>query len=123
MQPIPLQKQNQDGNAFDYNYATPYVQNFTLSMTRDLSRTLNLDVRYIGTRGLKLAGQYNLNIPDVFYNPALFDALERTRRGEDVELFDYADDVETAFRLLETGLTKYYLEPDKELPAIAKSRV
>jgi len=54
-----------------------------------------------------------------------FDAL--VRHGmiaeEDVELFDYADDVETAFRLLETGLTKYYLEPDKELPAIAKSRV
>src|SRR5438876_557511 len=45
-----------------------------------------------------------------------FDAL--VRHGmiaeEDVELFDYADDVETAFRLLETGLTKYYLEPDKE---------
>jgi hypothetical protein len=41
-------KQNQDGNAFDYNYATPYVQNFTLSVTRDLSRTVNLDVRYIG---------------------------------------------------------------------------
>jgi uncharacterized protein (TIGR00730 family) len=54
-----------------------------------------------------------------------FDAL--VRHGmiaeEDVELFDYADDVDTAFRLLETGLTKYYLEPDKELPAIAKSRV
>ena len=43
----------------------------------------------------------------------------------DIDYLDatYADDVETAFRLLETGLTKYYLEPDKELPAIAKSRV
>jgi uncharacterized protein (TIGR00730 family) len=42
---------------------------------------------------------------------------------EDLSLFEYADDVETAFKLLETGLTKYYLEPDKELPAIARSRV
>jgi uncharacterized protein (TIGR00730 family) len=54
-----------------------------------------------------------------------FDAL--VRHGmiseSDLELFSYADDVDTAFRLLETGLTKYYLEPDKELPAIAKSRV
>ena len=33
------------------------------------------------------------------------------------------DDVDTAMNLLETGLTKYYLEPDKETPAIAKSRV
>jgi hypothetical protein len=49
---------------------------------------VEVDVRYIGTRGLKLNGNYNLNVPNVFYNPVLFDALERTRRGENVELFD-----------------------------------
>jgi hypothetical protein len=85
---IPLTKPAQDGNAFDTNYVAPYVQNFTLSVTRDIARNLNLDVRYIGTRGLKLNGVYNLNAPDVFYNPTLFDALERTRRGEDVLLLD-----------------------------------
>src|SRR5271170_6929525 len=42
---------------------------------------------------------------------------------EDLKLFSFADDVESAFRLLETGLTKYYLEPDRDVPAIAKSRV
>ncbi|MBV8842929.1 MAG: TIGR00730 family Rossman fold protein [Bryobacterales bacterium] len=42
---------------------------------------------------------------------------------EDLALFEFADDVDTAFKLLEAGLTKYYLEPDKEVPAIAKSRV
>jgi hypothetical protein len=42
---------------------------------------------------------------------------------QDLELFDFADDVDTAFKMLETGLTKYYLEPDKEVPAIARSRV
>jgi uncharacterized protein (TIGR00730 family) len=42
---------------------------------------------------------------------------------EDLNLFDFADDVDTAFRLLESGLTKYYVEPDQELPAIARSRV
>jgi len=36
---------------------------------------------------------------------------------------NFADDVDSAFKLLETGLTKYYLEPDKETPSIAKSRV
>src|SRR5207244_660512 len=66
----------------------PYVQNFTLSVTRDISRKVSLDVRYIGTKGLKLNGNYNLNQPDVFYNPTLFDAIERTRKGEDVALFD-----------------------------------
>lgn len=88
LQPIPVQKQNQAGAAFDYNYATPYVQNFTLSVTREVRRNLSVDVRYIGTRGLKLNGNFNLNVPNVFYNPRLFDSLERTRRGEDVLLFD-----------------------------------
>ena len=42
---------------------------------------------------------------------------------QDLGLFEFADDVEMAFQLLESGLTKYYLEPDKEVPAIAKSRI
>jgi len=54
-----------------------------------------------------------------------FDAL--LRHGmiskEDLQLLSFADDVDAAMTLLETGLTKYYLEPDKEVPAIAKSRV
>lgn len=41
----------------------------------------------------------------------------------DLELLSFADDVDTAFHLLETGLTKYYIEQDKDAPAIAKSRV
>jgi hypothetical protein len=88
MQPIPLLKVNQNAAAFDPHYYTPYIQNLTLSITRELSRNLTLDVRYIGTRGTGLTGFFDLNAPDVFYNPALFDALERTRRGEDVALFD-----------------------------------
>jgi uncharacterized protein (TIGR00730 family) len=54
-----------------------------------------------------------------------FDAL--LRHGmiaeRDLELFQFADDVETAFQILEAGLTKHYLTPDTEVPAIAKSRV
>jgi uncharacterized protein (TIGR00730 family) len=54
-----------------------------------------------------------------------FDAL--VKHGmiaeQDLELLSFADDVDTAFGLLEKGLTKYYLEPDKETPEIAKSRV
>ena len=54
-----------------------------------------------------------------------FDAL--VRHGvidkKDLELFQFADDVDTAFKLLQDGLTKFYLEPETELPVIAKSRV
>jgi len=88
MQPVPLLKMSQSINAFDYNFKTPYIQNYTLSVTRDITRNLNLDVRYVATRGIGLLGIINLNVPNVFYNPALFDALEKTRRGEDVALFD-----------------------------------
>lgn len=55
-----------------------------------------------------------------------FEALARYGMiGEDdLELFEFADDVETAFHKLSTGLTRYYLEPDKETaPDIAKSQV
>jgi len=68
-----------------------------------------------------------------FWNEVLnFQAL--VRHGmiseQDLRLFDYADDPETAMRILREGLTKYYLEPaetlpeaEQETPAIAKSRI
>jgi len=59
-----------------------------------------------------------------------FDALVRygTIAKHDLDLFQYADDPQTALRILKEGLTKYYLEPqqplpeqEQETPAIAKS--
>jgi hypothetical protein len=46
---------------------------------------------------------------------------------EDLNLFEFADDPATALRILQEGLTKYYLAPDarqeERTPAIARSRV
>jgi hypothetical protein len=49
---------------------------------------------------------------------------------KDLDLFQYADDPETAMRLLQEGLTQLYLQPaaplspgERETPAIAQSRV
>jgi predicted Rossmann-fold nucleotide-binding protein len=62
-----------------------------------------------------------------------FDAL--VKHGmispEDLELFHYSDDVDSAFDKLRDGLTALYLEPasprhlpkEEESPAIAQSRV
>jgi hypothetical protein len=88
LQPIPLTKQNQAIYAFDPNYKTPYIQNFTLSVTHELTRNVTLDFRYIGTRGLKLDGSMDLNAPNVFYNSKLFNAFETARRGGDDPIFD-----------------------------------
>ena len=54
-----------------------------------------------------------------------FDALARYGMISpvDLSLFDFADDVDTAFGLLETGLTRHYGQREQELPGIAKSRV
>ncbi len=61
-----------------------------------------------------------------------FDALVKygTIGEEDLQLFQYADDPQTALNILREGLTKYYLQPEQplpeqehETPAIAKSVV
>jgi hypothetical protein len=42
---------------------------------------------------------------------------------EDLDLFQYADDPESAFRILTDGLIRYHITPETpETPAIAKSR-
>ena len=53
-----------------------------------------------------------------------FEALVRhgTISPEDLELFEFADDTDTAFRILQEGLMKHHLQPEPETPAIAKSR-
>jgi uncharacterized protein (TIGR00730 family) len=54
-----------------------------------------------------------------------FDAL--VRHGmiaeKDMELFSFADDVDSAFSQLEADLTRHYIKPDTQTPEIAKSRV
>jgi uncharacterized protein (TIGR00730 family) len=54
-----------------------------------------------------------------------FEALVRHGMiaAEDLNLFQFADDVETAFQELKAGMTKYYLQDDQEVPGIAKSQV
>ncbi|MDP9113189.1 MAG: TIGR00730 family Rossman fold protein [Acidobacteriota bacterium] len=54
-----------------------------------------------------------------------FEALVRHGMiaADDLNLFEFADDVDTAFKILQTGLTKYYLQDEQEVPGIAKSQV
>jgi len=84
---IPITQRSQATAIYDENYSTPYVQNFTLGVTRALTSKVTLDVRYIGTRGVKLAGSYNLNDAEIRRN-GLFDALLLTRAGGNAPVFD-----------------------------------
>jgi hypothetical protein len=74
-------------NFFAPNYASPYVQTFTLGITRSLPGNMLLDVKYLGTRGVKLHSSINYNEPD-FQNNGLLQALNITRAGGNAPLFD-----------------------------------
>lgn len=84
---FPITERSQNLTIFAPDYTTPYVQTFTLGVTRALTSGLTLDVRYIGTRGTKLHSTMNLNEADFRHN-GLLQALEITRRGGDAAMFD-----------------------------------
>jgi hypothetical protein len=79
---IPVTDRTATMNAFDPNFATPYIQNVTLSVTRTLSSKLTLDLRYIGTLSRKLPGNIDLNAVN-FRSNGLKQAFDKARRGDD----------------------------------------
>ena len=67
--------------------SAPYVQNLTLSVTRNLTSKLTLDLRYIGTLSRKLYGNMDLNAPNFLYN-GLKEAFDAARSGGESPLLD-----------------------------------
>src|SRR5678809_741392 len=53
----------------------------TLSVTRQVNKALTVDVRYTGTLGRRQDAGTNLNMPNVYHNPELLQALMDTRAG------------------------------------------
>jgi hypothetical protein len=84
----PVYARGASFTAYDPTLSNPYVQNLTLSITRNLSRNQTLDVRYTGTLARKQIGGMDLNTSTVMYNPELFNALKVTRAGGNDPLFD-----------------------------------
>jgi hypothetical protein len=84
---LPLTDHSTAQNFFAPNYVSPYVQTFTLGVTRSLPGNLILDVKYLGTRGVKLHSSINYNEPD-FRNNGLLQALAVTRSGGNAAMFD-----------------------------------
>jgi hypothetical protein len=84
---VPITERSQSLAIFAPDYTTPYVQTFTLGVTRSLVSNLTLDVRYVATRGVKLHSTFNLNDAD-FRNNGVLQALEITRAGGNAPMFD-----------------------------------
>jgi hypothetical protein len=85
---VPIFSRSVGQNGVDLSFATPYTQNFTLSVTRNVRQNVTVDVRYIGTQAKKQMGNFNLNEVNVFRNKELFDAFEAARRGGESPLLD-----------------------------------
>ncbi|HYR86722.1 MAG TPA: TonB-dependent receptor [Terriglobia bacterium] len=87
MQQISIRDRSQSIQAYDPNTITPYVQNFTLALTRTITPKLVAEVKYVGTLGLKQYQNMNLNVPNFLFN-GLKDAFDAVRAGGESTLLD-----------------------------------
>jgi hypothetical protein len=85
---VPIYARSASTTAYAPGFVSPYTENVTLSVTRSINRSTTVDVRYVGTLARKQSGSFDLNTNTVLYNPELFDALERARRGENPVVLD-----------------------------------
>src|SRR3989442_11811574 len=85
--PVPVTERTQTLNGWDSNIVSPYIQNWSLSIQRELVSNLTLDVRYIGSKGTKLYGGIPLNHAEIFESGILH-AFKTPRTGRDAPRFD-----------------------------------
>ena len=67
-----------DLSIFDPHLQVPYVQTFTASVARRLSKDISVELRYAGTRHLQDWAEFNFNEPDIIENGF----LEEFRRAQ-----------------------------------------
>src|SRR5215475_15881890 len=83
MQGVPIYDRQQQIYIPSATVRNPYAENITLSVTRSISSSLTLDLRYIGTLGRR---QWNVafdtNVPNFLYN-GLKEAFDAARIGDD----------------------------------------
>jgi hypothetical protein len=87
MEPILITDRTVSLTAFDSHMVTPYVQNMTLALTRNLGSNLTLDARYIGTTTRKLYGTIPINSANFLFN-GLKEAFDAARNGGESALLD-----------------------------------
>ncbi|MCL2877904.1 MAG: TonB-dependent receptor [Acidobacteria bacterium] len=87
----PIVKRDQSLQLYDPNIRSPYIQNLTMSLTRQVGRNVTVDVRYIGTltrKGVDSAGMgLNLNTVNLI-NSGLMAELIKVRQGGQSEVLN-----------------------------------
>lgn len=88
LEPFPLTNpRTLTMNIYEQKRESPYVQNFNLSIQRELANNLILDMSYVGSKATKLYGRLPLNAVKTRDNQFL-DAFNVTRAGGNHPLFD-----------------------------------
>ena len=82
MTPVPVTDRTQNLSVYDPNFVSPYIQNLTLALTRNVGSKLTVDVRYIGTLTRKNVSTQNINLPNFLTN-GLLEAFDAARMGDD----------------------------------------
>jgi hypothetical protein len=81
-------QRNLSATAYAPGYQDPRTENYTFSVSTNLTRTSSLALSYAGTLGRNRPTGINVNMPNVYHNPELLEALTVTRAGGDHPLFD-----------------------------------
>jgi hypothetical protein len=69
------------------NLKTPYIQNWNVSLGREIVKSVVVDVRYVGSKGTKLYRGTNIDEINIFEN-GILDAFRVTDAGGNAALFD-----------------------------------
>ena len=68
MSTVPIDDRTQTLRLYDSGLVTPYVQNWNVSLQREIVKDSVLTVRYVGTKGTRLLSGPDLNQGEIFSN-------------------------------------------------------
>ncbi|MCX6608091.1 MAG: TonB-dependent receptor [Acidobacteria bacterium] len=87
LETVPLTDRTQIVRVFEDKLRNPYIQNWNISLQRELAKNMVWDVRYVGSKGTRLVRGTSVNETNIFEN-GILDAFRVTQRGGNAPLFD-----------------------------------
>ena len=94
---VPLTDRTQIVRVYDTNLRTPYVQNWSVVVQRELFKDSVFEARYVGNKGTKLVRGFDVNEVNIF-NTGILEAFKAVQSGGSHPL------LEQIFRGLNLGL-------------------
>jgi hypothetical protein len=84
---IPITDRSQTVRVFDQGLRTPYIQNWNVSLQREVARGMVVEARYAGNKATKLIRGADINERNIFEN-GILDAFRVTQGGGHAPLLD-----------------------------------